>query len=199
MTAAALLISLKRLLVLRSALFTLVLVLVAATGCVESRDRYTPVPSTPTATSVPIPTSTATPIPPTPVPLTPTPTSTPAPTATPVPPTPTVTPTPTVAPTPTAAPIATSTGTFNLALDFEGIGDESIVRSDTVLLRGITSADAIVSVNGVILEIQPDGTFELTLALDPGPNIVDVVASDLDGSSINSSLAIISIPPEDAA
>ena len=103
-------------------------------------------------------------------------------------------------PTPTTAPdpIQTSTGTFNLSLDFEGIGDESIVRSDTVLLRGITSADAIVSVNGVILEIQPEGTFELTLALDPGPNIVDVVASDLDGSSINSSLAIISIPPEDA-
>jgi hypothetical protein len=97
------------------------------------------------------------------------------------------------------APIPTSTGTFNLSLEFEGIGEESIVRSDTVLLRGITSSDAIVSVNGVILEIQPDGTFELTLALDPGPNIVDVVASDLDGSSINSSLAIVSIPPEDAA
>jgi hypothetical protein len=99
-------------------------------------------------------------------------------------------------PTPTIAPTV-GTGTFNLNLDFEGIGDESIVRSETVLLRGVTSADAIVSVNDVIVEVQSDGTFELTLLLDPGPNFVDVVASNLDGSTINSSLAIISIPPEE--
>ena len=99
-------------------------------------------------------------------------------------------------PTPSAVPTASS-GTFNLALDFEGIGDESIVRSDTVLLRGITSADAIVSVNDVIVEIQADGTFELTIVLAPGPNFVDVLASNLDGSFHSSSLAIISIPPED--
>jgi len=201
MMADALRISLRGLLASRPALFALGIILVAATGCVESRDRYTPVPFTPTATSVPVPTATTT-VAPTSLPPTPSPTAPPSPTSTPVPatPIPTATPSPTVAPpTPTAVPIPTSTGTFNLSLDFEGIGNESIVRSDTVLLRGITSADAIVSVNGVILEIQPDGTFELTLALDPGPNIVDVVASDLDGSSINSSLAIISIPPEDAA
>ncbi|MBN4064496.1 hypothetical protein JYU04_02025 [Dehalococcoides mccartyi] len=86
-----------------------------------------------------------------------------------------------------------------MALDFEGLGDESIVRSDTVLLRGQTSADAIVSVNDVIVEVQGDGTFELTLVLEPGPNFVDVVASNLDGSVISSSLAIISIPTEETA
>ena len=99
-------------------------------------------------------------------------------------------------PTPSAVPTVSS-GTFNLALNFEGIGDESIVRSDTVLLRGITSADAIVSVNDVIVEVQADGTFELTIVLVPGPNFVDVVASNLDGSAHSSSLAIISIPPQD--
>ena len=50
--------------------------------------------------------------------------------------------------------------------------------------------------NGVIVEVQADGSFELTLVLDPGPNLVDIVASDLDGNSVNSSLAIISIPEE---
>ena len=124
------------------------------------------------------------------------PSPTPVPTATPAPPTPT--PEPTAAPTATSEPIDATT-TFNLALDFDGIGDESIVRSDTVLLRGVTSADAIVSVNDVIVEVQPDGTFELTLLLDTGPNFVDVVASNLDGSTINSSLAIISIPPEETS
>jgi hypothetical protein len=164
----------------------------AITGCVETRARYTPVPATPTSTSTPTPTPTPIPLPTaTMVPPTPTsvPTATPEPTATPIA-------VPTVIPTPLAVPTVSS-GTFNLALNFEGIGDESIVRSDTVLLRGITSADAIVSVNDVIVEVQADGTFELTIVLVPGPNFVDVVASNLDGSAHSSSLAIISIPPQD--
>ena len=185
------------------------LILIVATGCVETRLRYTPVPSEPTPTATP-PTPTPTPTTtPTPTPTTtptPTPTAvatatpptlpTPIPTATPVPPTPT--PEPTSTPVATSVPIL-STTTFNLTLGFEGIGDESIVRGETVLLRGATSAAAIVSVNDVIVEVQADGTFELTLLLDPGPNFVDVVASSLDGSTINSSLAIISIPPEETS
>lgn len=178
-------------------------------GCVESRARHTPVPPTAIATATAPATATATATataiattaaittaPATAVPTTtptPVPTATPLPTATPVPPTPT--PTPTSAPEPTSAPVQGSR-TFNLSLDFEGISDESVVRSETVLLRGRTTADAIVSVNGVIVEVQADGTFELTLVLDEGPNIVEVVASDLGGNTINSSLAIISIPED---
>ena len=182
------------------------LVIVAITGCVESRPRYT--------VAVPSPTIIAAPLQPTPKStVLPDPTATPQPSVTPGPPTPTPPPMPTLAPSPTPVSIPTpaptivptvepdvaivstpNSGTFNLSLDFEGIGNESVVRSDRVLLHGVTSPDAIVSVNGVILEVQPDGTFELTLPLDPGPNIVDIVASDLEGNSINSSLAIISIP-----
>ena len=164
------------------------LVILAAAGCVESRARHTPVPPTATATATavpPQPTATPTPVP-TAIPV---PTATATPTR--VPPTPTPVPTSTPEPTPTSTP---RSGTFNLSLNLEGIGDESVVRSETVLLRGRTAADAIVSVNGVIVEVQSDGTFELTLALDPGPNLVEIVASDLDGNSISSTLAIISIP-----
>ena len=184
------------------------LVIVAITGCVESRPRYT--------VAVPSPTIIAAPLQPTPKStVLQDPTATPPPSVTPVPQTPTPPPIPTIIPSPTPVPIPTPTptiaatiesdndiestpnsGTFNLSLDFEGIGNESVVRSDRVLLHGVTSPDAIVSVNGVILEVQPDGTFELTLPLDPGPNIVDIVASDLEGNSINSSLAIISIPED---
>ncbi len=180
----------------------------ALTGCVESRPRYSIVLPTPTIVVVPVkvtPIST----------VLPEPTATPQPSATPVPLIPTPIPIPTIAPTPTPISVSTpvptiaptveteipigstpNSGTFNLSLDFEGIGNESVVRSDRVLLHGVTSADATVSVNGVILEVQSDGTFELTLPLEPGPNIVDIVASDLEGNSINSSLAIISIPED---
>ena len=180
----------------------------ALTGCVESRPRYSIVLPMPTIVVVPVK---ATPI----STVLPEPTATPQQSATPVPLTPTPIPIPTIAPTPTPISVSTpvptiaptveteipigstpNSGTFNLSLDFEGIGNESVVRSDRVLLHGVTSADATVSVNGVILEVQSDGTFELTLPLEPGPNIVDIVASDLEGDSINSSLAIISIPED---
>ena len=180
----------------------------ALTGCVESRPRYSIVLPMPTIVVVPVK---ATPL----STVLPEPTATPQPLATPVPLTPTPIPIPTIAPTPTPISVSTpvptivptvetevpisstpNSGTFNLSLDFDGIGNESVVRSDRVLLHGVTSADATVSVNGVILEVQSDGTFELTLPLEPGPNIVDIVASDLEGNSINSSLAIISIPED---
>ena len=180
----------------------------ALTGCVESRPRYAIALPTPTIVVVPVK---ATPL----STVLSDPTATPQPLATPVPLTPTPIPIPTIAPTPTPISVSTpvptiaptveteiplgstpNSGTFNLSLDFEGIGNESVVRSDRVLLHGVTSADATVSVNGVILEVQSDGTFELTLPLQPGPNIVDIVASDLEGNSINSSLAIISIPED---
>ena len=178
----------------------------ALTGCVESRPRYAialptptivvvPVKATPLSTVLPEPTATPQPLA-TPVPLTPTPIPTIAPTPTPIS---VSTPVPTIVPTVETEILIGSTpnsGTFNLSLDFDGIGNESVVRSDRVLLHGVTSADATVSVNGVILEVQSDGTFELTLPLEPGPNIVDIVASDLEGNSINSSLAIISIPED---
>lgn len=159
----------------------------AITGCVESRARYTPVPATPTSTPIPLPTATMVP---------PTPTSTPIPTATPVP-----TATPTAVPTviPTEIVVSTTTsGTFNLTLDFEGDSDGLIVHGDTFLIGGVTSADAIVSVNDVIVEVQPDGSFELTVVLKEGPNFVDVVASNLGGLAISYQLEIVSIPPDDA-
>ena len=185
-------------------LLALGLILIATIGCVESRARYTPVPPTPTATSTPVPTATATPLPPSPtvVPtatatlLPPSPTAVPTATPTPIPPSPTPVPTATPISTPTPVPTVGS-GTFNLTLDFEGIDDDKIIYSDTILLRGLTSADAIVSVNDVIVEVQSDGNFELTLVLVEGPNFVDIVASNLDGSSISGEYFVFSIPPEE--
>ncbi len=188
MTALPRLLSVERRLVAMPVVLIAGLIILAATGCVESKARFTPTPeptAVPTATTVLTVAPTATPVPPSP---------TPVPTATAVPPTPTPTPSPTAVPTvvPTAV---LSTDAFNLTLDPEGIVDGATIYGETVVVRGITSVDAIVSVNDVILEVQPDGSFELTVLLDEGPNVIDVVASNLTGSSINYSLVVVSIPP----
>ena len=84
--------------------------------------------------------------------------------------------------------------TYTLSLQIEGLSDESIVRGDSIVARGQTSPDAIVSINGVIVPVDENGRFEVPLKLDPGPNAIEVVASDLDGNQVSTVLAIVSLP-----
>ncbi len=134
------------------------------------------------------------------VPVTePTPTSTPSPTATPIPPSPTPSPSPSpVAPTPTQAPSPEATetpvATFGLFLEVIGLDEESVVRGDSLKLTGVTSPDAVLSVNGVIIPLDDDGRFEVNLTLVPGPNLLEVVTSDLDGNMESKVITVISLP-----
>ncbi len=83
---------------------------------------------------------------------------------------------------------------FGLFLEIEGLSEESVVRGDSVTARGRTSADAIVSINGVIVPVDADGYFEVQLSLVPGPNEINVVASDLEGNEESRLLAVVSLP-----
>jgi Glucodextranase, domain B len=96
-------------------------------------------------------------------------------------------------PTPQSVPVST-TQRFGLFLEIEGLGDENIVRGDSVVARGQTTPDAILSINGVIVSVSSDGTFEVQLALEPGPNVLEVVASDLDGNEVSKVIAVVSLP-----
>lgn len=138
-----------------------------------------------------------------------TPTPSPSPTIDPSP-TPTVTPTVAVSETPTPTPTATisltptqipinNVGSFGLFLQIEGLGADSIVYGDTVLVRGQTAADAIVSINTVIVPVSADGTFEMTLRLVPGPNEIVVVASNLDGAFDDEIIDIVSLQESDGS
>ncbi len=75
-----------------------------------------------------------------------------------------------------------------------GLGEENIVRGDSLLVFGITSPDAVLSVNGVIIPLDDEGNFEVNLTLTPGPNLLEVVASDLDGNSESKIITVISLP-----
>ncbi len=118
---------------------------------------------------------------PTPLPPTATPTATPRPpTPTPVPPTAT----PTPAPTPTPLPRV-------FFLQVQEPSDESVVATAQIAVKGATQPDATVSVNGNIAPVDERGRFAATVSLSEGPNVIDVVASDLSGNQVAKSLAII--------
>ena len=71
---------------------------------------------------------------------------------------------------------------------------ESVVHTDTITIAGVTRPDAVVSVNGVLVDVDVEGGFAATISLEPAPNLIEVVASDFEGNSVSAVLAVIYIP-----
>jgi len=148
---------------------------------------------------------TATPPLPTALPATPTlmPAFTPVPTNTTTP-TPTASPTvaptriPTRAPTPTPAPTPTEEPAPALTLELRAPLDGSMVRSDAVVVHGVTTPESLVDIAGVAAPVGPDGRFQVEITLSPGINIIRVVATDSEGNQASSVLNITSLalPPQ---
>jgi len=107
------------------------------------------------------------------------------------PPAQTATTQPTVTPEPTSTRVPVST--FGLYLEIVGLSEEVIVRGDTLFLTGRTNPDAVMSVNGVIIPVESDGSFGVNLALKIGPNLIEVVASDLSGATESRVITVISL------
>jgi hypothetical protein len=119
-------------------------------------------------------------------------------------PTPTVEAAPTVvtppAPTPTSTPILrlppTPTPTvIPFRLVVLEPANESISVIGTITVRGFTVPDAIVSVNGRLVEVDIQGEFAHRVTLEEGPNILEIVANDLQGNQASIILSIIYIAP----
>ena len=73
--------------------------------------------------------------------------------------------------------------------------NESIVSVSVLRLAGRTGPNAIVSINGRSVPVDRFGYFSGTVALDDGPNVIDVVATNDDGRTLSTVLAVIYRPP----
>jgi uncharacterized protein YfaP (DUF2135 family) len=73
-------------------------------------------------------------------------------------------------------------------------GNDSVVTSPTVTVKGITNTDAVVSINGNIVSVDAAGDFSEPVALDPGPNLIEVLASDFYGNSASVLITVIYNP-----
>jgi len=71
---------------------------------------------------------------------------------------------------------------------------DTVVTDPSMRLSGRTGADAVVSINGVPAEVDGLGSFTTTAQLEPGPNIIDVVATSPEGEVISSVVAVIYRP-----
>jgi len=71
------------------------------------------------------------------------------------------------------------------------VPEEGVVRTNIFPLSGVTAPDAVVSVNGVVVEVDSSGRFSTTISLLPEPNLIQVVASDFHGNQVSTVLTII--------
>ena len=90
------------------------------------------------------------------------------------------------APTPTLKP--------EFSLTVTGPTDESIINADKVEVIGITTPGAVVSINGELVDVNEEGNFTMMVVLEEGPNIIEVIASDLEGNEESRTLVIIYVP-----
>ncbi len=155
---------------------------------------------TPTATVSPPATLSAT--------ATPRPTSTTPPTAAPVSTpaaTPVLTPPPTAAPTPTStprpSPVPPSTPTpppeaADLKLEVTSPPEDTVVTSDSVTVAGLTSPDATVSVNGILVTPDVQGRFSIDLPMsnEDNPFSIEIIATSLAGERRSVVRTVIFIP-----
>ena len=109
----------------------------------------------------------------------------------PTPQLPTSVPTTATAVPPTATP--DPVGAFFLHM-VEPIDGEAFVTTSTFDVIGRTSVDALVTVNDTFADVAIDGTFTVTVDLEEGPNIVEVVASTAAGEEASEVLVIILEP-----
>ena len=68
------------------------------------------------------------------------------------------------------------------------------MSSEEIPVAGRSSPDATVSVNGVLADTDTLGNFEALLSLEEGPNLIEVIASDLAGDVRTTVLMVIYIP-----
>ena len=95
------------------------------------------------------------------------------------------------APATTPVPEATSSTMF--FLDVLAPVNESVLYASSVDVRGHTVSDAVVTVNGQVVAVNGNGTFTTTIALEEGPNVIEVLASDFHGHQDTRVLTVISV------
>ena len=65
------------------------------------------------------------------------------------------------------------------------------LATTTLVITGITLSDAVVSVDGDLVDVDEQGGFVAVAQLDEGANEIDIVASDADGNQVTTTLFVV--------
>ena len=82
---------------------------------------------------------------------------------------------------PTLAAANTPVPSANFTITLESVRDGDTTNASPLVVTGVTAPNAVVSVNDVVGVANAEGRFTLTVPLDPGPNVLEVIASKPNG------------------
>jgi len=68
--------------------------------------------------------------------------------------------------------------------------DGAVVNAPQIEVSGTASAGAVVTVNDNIIVVGADGQFKTAIALDEGPNLIEIIASNDSGSETSVELTV---------
>ena len=69
--------------------------------------------------------------------------------------------------------------------------DGDIVTQEAIDVSGQAPVETVISLNDFIFLVTEEGSFSIPVILDEGPNIIELVASNLDGDEIALVLTIV--------
>jgi hypothetical protein len=72
--------------------------------------------------------------------------------------------------------------------------DQTVLNASEVDVIGAAPVGTVVSVNEEIVLVREDGSFKVTLSLEEGPNLIEIVASDINGSEVTQLLTVVYEP-----
>jgi len=79
-------------------------------------------------------------------------------------------------------------GTESLQILAPKEGD--VVTSAQLEVVGLTTPDSVVTVNDDIIVVGADGRFQSTVLLAEGPNVIEILASDLEGNEASLEITV---------
>jgi hypothetical protein len=97
-------------------------------------------------------------------------------------------------PAPTLAVADTPTPSSSFTLTLETPHDGETLHVSPVLVIGQSSPGAVVSVNDAVTIANPQGRFSLSVPLQEGPNVLEVIASDARGEQVYVILTVLYQP-----
>ena len=91
---------------------------------------------------------------------------------------------------PTQTVVSTPVTLGSLWLQVLSPQDETVINLPQVDVIGSAPAGTVVSINEEILIVGDDQQFKITVSLDEGPNLIEIVASDENGNEMSLLLTV---------
>jgi hypothetical protein len=97
---------------------------------------------------------------------------------------------PTVIIQPTQTVVSAPVTSGSLWLQVLSPQDEAVINTPQVDVIGAAPAGTVVSINEEILIVGDDQQFKITVSLDEGPNLIEILASDENGNEMSLFLTV---------